>query len=50
LSLPEGAAFARSLIAQNLVDEYVLLIYPIALGKRVPIFSDLPAPGARRAA
>lgn len=39
-----GAAFARSLIAQNLVDEYVLMVYPIALGKGVPIFSDLPAP------
>jgi dihydrofolate reductase len=39
-----GAAFARSLIAQNLVDEFVLLVYPIALGKGVPIFSDLPAP------
>ena len=39
-----GAAFARSLIAQNLVDEYVLLVYPIVLGKGVPIFSDLPAP------
>jgi len=39
-----GAAFARSLVAQNLVDEYVLLVYPIALGKGVPIFSDLPAP------
>lgn len=39
-----GAAFARSLIAQNLVDEYVLLVYPIALGKGVPIFSELPAP------
>jgi dihydrofolate reductase len=39
-----GAAFARSLIARNLVDEYVLMVYPIALGKGVPIFSDLPAP------
>ena len=39
-----GAAFARSLIAENLVDEYVLLVYPIALGKGLPIFSDLPAP------
>ncbi|GAA0707339.1 dihydrofolate reductase family protein [Dokdonella soli] len=38
-----GAAFARSLIAQNLVDEYVLMVYPIALGKGLPIFSDLPA-------
>ena len=39
-----GAAFARSLIAQNLVDEYFLMVHPIALGKGVPIFSDLPAP------
>ena len=39
-----GAAFARSLIAENLVDEYALLLHPIALGKGVPIFSDLPAP------
>ncbi|MFM0286922.1 dihydrofolate reductase family protein [Paraburkholderia megapolitana] len=39
-----GAAFARSLIAQNLVDEYALLVHPVALGKGVPIFSDLPAP------
>jgi dihydrofolate reductase len=39
-----GAAFARSLIARNLVDEYVLLVYPIALGKGLSIFSDLPEP------
>lgn len=39
-----GASFARSLIAQNLVDEYVLGIHPIALGKGLPIFSGLPAP------
>ncbi|WP_226470149.1 dihydrofolate reductase family protein [Luteimonas panaciterrae] len=39
-----GASFARSLIAQNLVDEYALMVYPIALGKGLPIFSDLPAP------
>jgi dihydrofolate reductase len=39
-----GAAFARALIAQNLVDEYVLLVYPIVLGRGVPIFSDLAAP------
>ena len=39
-----GAAFARSLITHNLVDEYVLMVYPIALGKGMPIFSDLPAP------
>ena len=39
-----GAAFARSLIARNLVDEYALKVHPIALGKGLPIFSDLPAP------
>lgn len=38
-----GAAFARSLIAENLIDEYALMVHPIALGKGVPIFSDLPA-------
>jgi dihydrofolate reductase len=37
-----GARFARSLIAQNLVDVYVLAIHPIALGKGLSIFSDLP--------
>lgn len=39
-----GAAFARSLIADNLVDEYRLLVHPIVLGKGAPIFSDLPGP------
>lgn len=39
-----GAAFARSLIAHNLVDEYVLGVYPIVLGKGLPIFDGLPAP------
>ncbi|WP_426701531.1 dihydrofolate reductase family protein [Rhodanobacter sp. Col0626] len=39
-----GASFARSLIAQNLVDEYVLTVHPIALGQGMAIFSDLPAP------
>jgi dihydrofolate reductase len=38
-----GARFARSLIAQNLVDVYALAIHPIALGKGLAIFSDLPA-------
>ena len=39
-----GAGFARSLIVRDLVDEYALLVHPIALGKGLPIFSDLPAP------
>ncbi|SEM12030.1 Dihydrofolate reductase [Pseudoxanthomonas sp. GM95] len=39
-----GAQFARSLIAANLVDEYILGVYPIVLGQGQPIFADLPAP------
>jgi dihydrofolate reductase len=39
-----GATFVRSLITHNLVDEYVLGVYPIVLGQGVSIFSDLPAP------
>jgi len=39
-----GAAFARSLIAHGLVDQYMLMVYPLALGKGLPIFSDLAQP------
>ncbi len=39
-----GADFARSLIAQDLVDQYALLVHPIALGNGLPIFSDVPKP------
>jgi dihydrofolate reductase len=39
-----GASFARSLIAHGLVDQFDLLVYPIALGKGRPIFSDLAMP------
>jgi dihydrofolate reductase len=39
-----GAGFARSLIAYGLVDQYVLLVHPVALGKGLPVFSDLAAP------
>jgi dihydrofolate reductase len=39
-----GASFARSLISLGLVDEYKLLIYPIALGKGLPLFAALPKP------
>lgn len=39
-----GASFARSLIAQGLVDQYVLMVYPIVLGQGLPIFSDLAMP------
>jgi dihydrofolate reductase len=39
-----GASFARSLVAQGLVDEYALMVHPVALGKGLPIFSDLAMP------
>jgi dihydrofolate reductase len=39
-----GASFARSMVKQGLVDEYHLLIHPVALGRGLPLFSDLPRP------
>ncbi len=39
-----GVGFARSLVAQGLVDEFVLVVAPTALGKGLPLFSDLAAP------
>ena len=38
-----GASFARSLVRLGLVDEYQLLVHPVALGRGLPIFSDIPA-------
>ncbi|NLS03897.1 dihydrofolate reductase family protein [Rhizobium sp. P32RR-XVIII] len=39
-----GATFARSLIAHDLVDQYMLMLYPVVLGKGLPIFSDVASP------
>ncbi|SFI98021.1 dihydrofolate reductase family protein [Caulobacter sp. UNC279MFTsu5.1] len=39
-----GVRFARSLVAEGLVDQFVLLVAPVALGKGLPLFSDLAAP------
>jgi len=39
-----GASFARSLVALGLVDQYDLLVHPVALGKGLPMFSDLAMP------
>ena len=39
-----GVSFARSLVARGLVDQFVLGIHPIALGRGLPLFSDLAAP------
>lgn len=39
-----GASFARSLVALGVIDQYVLLVHPVALGKGLPLFTGLPAP------
>jgi dihydrofolate reductase len=39
-----GAAFAQSLVRLGLVDEYQLLVHPVALGRGLPLFSELTAP------
>jgi dihydrofolate reductase len=37
-----GAGFAQSLSTGGLVDEYVLVIHPVAFGSGLPMFRDLP--------
>jgi len=39
-----GASFAQSLTALGIVDEYQLLIHPVALGTGLTLFSALPKP------
>jgi dihydrofolate reductase len=39
-----GAAFAQSLSRLGLVDEYRLILQPVALGDGLPLFKDLTAP------
>ncbi|WP_434612068.1 dihydrofolate reductase family protein [Arthrobacter sp. A5] len=39
-----GADFARSLVELGLLDEYRLVIHPVALGSGLPLFSDLQQP------
>ncbi len=39
-----GASFARSLVRLGLVDEYRLIVHPVALGRGMPLFSELAAP------
>jgi dihydrofolate reductase len=39
-----GVRFARSLVAQGLVDQFALIVAPVALGQGLPLFSELAAP------
>ena len=39
-----GARFAQSLVRFGLIDEYQLLVHPIALGAGLPLFSRLDKP------
>jgi dihydrofolate reductase len=39
-----GAAFAQSLSRLRLVDEYRLVVQPVALGDGLPLFAGLNAP------
>jgi dihydrofolate reductase len=39
-----GAAFAQSLTRHRLVDEYRLVVQPVALGDGLPLFAGLTAP------
>jgi len=39
-----GVSFACSLVAQGLVDQFALIVAPVALGKGLPLFSELAAP------
>jgi dihydrofolate reductase len=39
-----GASFAQALSRAGLVDEYRLVINPVALGDGLPLFKDLSAP------
>jgi dihydrofolate reductase len=42
--LGAGASFLQALSRGGLVDEYRLVINPVALGDGLPLFKDLPAP------
>jgi dihydrofolate reductase len=39
-----GVRFARSLVAARLVDQFILAVHPVALGKGLSPFSELAAP------
>jgi dihydrofolate reductase len=41
-----GASFAQSLVTSGLIDEYWLLVHPVALGRGRAIFSELQRPAS----
>jgi dihydrofolate reductase len=43
-----GVAFARSLIGEGLVDQFILAVHPIVLGQGLSPFSTLAAPAPLR--
>jgi dihydrofolate reductase len=41
-SVARAAGFAQSLSSAGLIDQYVLVIQPVAFGGGLPLFRDLP--------
>jgi dihydrofolate reductase len=39
-----GAGFARNLVATGLIDEYLLMVHPVALGRGMALFAGLAEP------
>ena len=39
-----GAGFAQSLVQTGLIDEFHLMLHPVALGAGLPLFSELRQP------
>ena len=39
-----GASFAQSLVKTGLIDEYVLVVHPVALGSGLALFPPMPEP------
>ena len=39
-----GASFAQSLTRLGLIDEYRLVLHPVALGQGLPLFKGLTSP------